>query len=134
MTRLLVSLFALGLLTITLSHAQAPVAQPPSGKIPNESCVKPCMDCAAECQACAKHCRDNKMIESAQQCEVCYHACLMCASAVASKNPRAEAICAMCEAICNDTAAVCEKGAAEQMKKCATACRTCAKACADARK
>lgn len=136
MTRILVLLFAFGLFAVTLSQAQEPpaAAQPPAGKTPKDTCVKPCQDCAAECQACAKHCRENKLLDVAYQCDVCYHACLMCASAVATKNPRAWEICELCEKVCNDCAAMCEKHPNEQTKKCADACRACAKACAEARK
>lgn len=132
MTRLLLLLFACGLACFTLTLSAAEEAP---GKIPKETCVKPCIDCAAECAAGVKHARQNKsdaaMIASM---EVCHHACLTCAHAVGSKNARAWAICELCEKICLDCAAMCEKSNDEHMKKCAKACHDCAKACADARK
>jgi hypothetical protein len=137
MTRFLFSLFACGCVLALSSAAPAPVRAPdlPAGKTPKDTCVKPCFDCAAECLACMKHAREHlKMEDVAKQCEVCHHACLMCAHAVASKNVRAWEICELCEKVCNDCAAVCEKGTDEHMKKCAKACRDCAKACAEARK
>jgi hypothetical protein len=129
MIRFLVALIAFGLGT-TLSLA----ADPPAGKTPKDTCVQPCSACAAECLACMKHCRDNKMEDVAKECEICHHACLLCANAVAAKNARAWETCELCEKLCNDCATACDKGTNPEMKKCAEACRNCAKACADARK
>lgn len=130
MTRLLVALAAFGLGTLALSAAD-PV---PPAKTPKDTCVKPCLDCAAECFAGLKHARENKMEDMAMSMDVCHHACLMCAHAVSSKNIRAWEICELCEKICIDCAAACEKSNDEHMKKCAKACRDCAAACATARK
>jgi hypothetical protein len=127
MIRFLVALFAFGLAT-TLSLA----ADPPA--IPKDTCVQPSMACAAECLACMKHCRENKMEDVAKECEICHHACLMCALSVQGKNARAWEACELCEKTCHDCATICEKGSHPEMKKCAEACRDCAKACADSRK
>lgn len=129
MTRLLLSLVAVCLGSISLSQA----ADPPA-KSPKDTCVKPCMDCAAECLKCMKHCREMKMEDMANMCEVCHHACLMCAHAVKGKTMNAWAACELCEKMCLDCAAMCDKGEHAQMKKNAEECRKCAKACADARK
>jgi hypothetical protein len=109
-------------------------ADPPSVKVPKPICIQQSRDCATECLSCMKFCRENKMVETAKECEICNLACSMCAEAVESKNTRAWEICELCEKICNDCAAACEKGTHAEMKKCAEACRNCAKACADSRK
>jgi hypothetical protein len=109
-------------------------AEAPANRIPKENCIQPSRDCANECLTCMKHCRENKMEDTAKECEICHHACLMCALAVESKNARAWETCELCEKTCNDCAAMCEKGTHPEMKKCAEACRNCAKACADSRK
>jgi hypothetical protein len=127
MTRLLVAVLALGLGSLTLSAADP-------AKTPKDTCVKPCQDCAAECLVGAKHAREHKMEDMAKSMEVCHHACLMCATAVSSKNVRAWEICELCEKVCNDCAEACEKSADASMKKHAKACRDCAAACAAARK
>jgi len=132
MIRFLVALLAFGLVT-TLSLA-VPPASPPAGTTPKDTCVQPSLACANECLACMKHCRENKMEDMAKECEICHHACLMCALSVQSKNARAWEACELCEKTCNDCAASCEKGSHPIMKKCAEACRECAKACADSRK
>ncbi|MCE9564697.1 MAG: four-helix bundle copper-binding protein [Planctomycetes bacterium] len=129
MSRILLALFAFGLAATLSSTSLAEEV-----KIPKDTCVKPCAECANECAACMKHCRDNKMEDVARECEICHHACLACTLAVGSKNPQAWQICETCEKVCNQCAATCDKGSNPQMKKCAEACRTCAKACADARK
>ena len=111
-----------------------PPADAPETKCPKESCIQPAMACANECLSCMKHCREGKMESLAKECEICHHACLMCALAVQEKTPTACAACEVCEKICNDCAANCEKNTDPAMKKCMEACRACAKACADSRK
>ena len=135
-------LLALSAVTLSLALAQAADDKKPAGKadtpaadkVPKDTCVQECMHCAKECEACMLYCRGHKMDDTAKQCEICHHACLMCAIAVGGKNVRAWEICEQCEKICNDCAAACDKGTAPEMKKCADECRKCAKACADARK
>lgn len=139
MTRVLVSLFAIGLISAALSTAAPPPAVPMVGdpipsKMPKDSCVKPCYECAAECFVCMKHCRESKMEDVAKQCEVCHLICLTCANAVGSKNLRSWEACELCEKVCSDCAALCEKHDHPETKKCAEMCRACAKACAEARK
>jgi hypothetical protein len=129
MIRILLAFFAFGLCN-TLSMATAPL----EGKVPKETCIQPCFSCANECLTCMKHCRENKMEDTAKECEMCHHACLMCALAVQSKNARAWEACELCEKMCNDCASTCEKGTNPVMKKCAEECRNCVKACAEARK
>ena len=92
MTRLLVALVAFGLGTLALTAAEPA----PPGKIPKDTCVKPCWDCQAACLECMKHARDNKDEAMAKQCEICHHACLQCFHAVSSKNARAWEICELC--------------------------------------
>jgi hypothetical protein len=131
MIRTLLALFAFGLaMTLSLTSNAADVKVP----VPKDTCVKPCIDCANECAACMKHCRDNKMEDTAHECEITHHVCLACALTVGSKNPQAWQLCEACEKMCNECAAMCDKGSGPQMKKCAEACRACGKACADARK
>lgn len=127
MSRLLLAIPAVFLCVAMSSGGDAP-------KVPKDSCVKACMDCANQCAACMKHCKENKMEDSAVQSEICHHACLLCALAVQSKNGQSWASCELCEKVCNDCAAMCEKSPHEIMKKTAEACRACAKACAEARK
>jgi Domain of Unknown Function (DUF326) len=130
MIRLLAILCALGIAT-TLTLAAPPA---PDSKLPKDTCVKSCNECAKECLACMKHCRENKMEEMARECDICHHACLLCANAVGSKNPQAWLCCELCEKICSDCAAQSDKSTDPHMKECAEACRHCAKACAEARK
>jgi len=129
MIRYVVLLSALGLLAAFSSGMNAPAE-----KMPKESCLTPTFTCANECLACMKFCRENKMEDTAKECEICHHACLMCGLAVETKNARAWEACDLCEKTCNDCAVACEKGTNPQMKKCAEACRNCAKACAESRK
>jgi hypothetical protein len=129
MTRILIALLAFGAMAGLTSAA------PQETKVPKDTCVQPCLDCAKECLTGIKHARDQlRMEDLAKSMEICHHACLTCAHAVGSKHARAWEACELCEKICNDCAAVCEKSNDEHMKKCAKACRDCAKACADARK
>lgn len=132
MTRLLVAVLAIGLGAFTLSTVFAAKADPP--KIPKDTCVKPCAECAAECEKGMKHAREKKMDDMVNSMEVCHHACLMCAHAVGGKNVRAWEICELCEKVCLDCATACEKSPDEGMKKHAKVCRDCATACANARK
>jgi hypothetical protein len=151
MTRLLVCLFACGLACLALSAAAPPPGPAPSlsqdkgqkdkdgkgdkdAKVPKDTCVKPCFDCSAACFDCMKHSREHKMEDVARHCEVCHHACLLCARSVGYKNAHAWAACEMCEKICTECAEVCEKSKDDHAMKCAKVCRDCAKACADARK
>jgi Domain of Unknown Function (DUF326) len=159
MTRLLVSLFAFGLVCVALSAANPPPLQPSSAtdaqdkadkkgdkdaknqkddkdtghKVPKDTCVKPCLDCSAACFDCMKHSREKKMEDMARHCEVCHHACLLCARAVGYKDHHAWAACELCEKICIECAEACEKSKDDHAQKCAKACRDCAKACAEAR-
>ncbi len=129
MIRILVALFA-----FACGAALTVAVEPSAARIPKETCIQPSRTCGNECLTCMKYCRENKMEDTAKECEICHHACLMCALAVESKNVRAWDICELCEKTCNDCAAACEKGTNPEMKKCAEECRTCAKACADSRK
>lgn len=129
MTRLLFAFLAVGLFTLAQS-----TAADPAPKVPKDTCVKPCWECANECLHCMKHARDHKMEVMAKQCEICHTMCLTCYHAVGAKNARAWEICELCEKVCNDCAAECAKGTDDHAKKCAKACQDCAKACADARK
>ena len=128
MTRLLVALFALALGGYTINAADAPI------KIPKDTCVKPCHDCAAHCLEGVKAAREAKDEPMAKECEICHHACLLCYHAVGSKNGRSWEICETCEKVCIDCANVCDKAGGDHAKKCAKACRDCAAACAAARK
>jgi hypothetical protein len=129
MIRFLVAFLACGFVA-----ALALAVESPEAKTPKDICIQPSHACAKECLTCLKHCRENNMEDTAKECEICHHACLMCALTVESKNPRAWEACELCEKTCNDCAAACEKGTHPEMKKCAEACRNCAKACAESRK
>ena len=130
MTRLLVAVFAISLGVLALSATPAKAET----KVPKDTCVKPCQECAKACIDAMKHAQANKMEGMAKATELCHLMCLTCANAVAGGNPRSWAICELCENICNDCAAECEKINDEHAKKCAKACRDCAVACANARK
>jgi hypothetical protein len=127
MTRILIALFALGLFAATSSAGE-------DTKIPKNTCVQPCKDCAKECEAMAKHARDSKQEGLAVVADTCHHMCHTCALAVEHKNFLAWATCELCERYCNQCATECDKANTADAKKCAETCRKCATACADARK